>query len=199
MRKSTRLFSKLGLVIVAFAALVVLGIPTSQAVVPVPAPNDRCGPDLPGADPCDGVGALTVPQATASGTSTRTCYEFITTATTAGPVGIDVVGGFVNDVWFRLAGPHCPGKRVIINTSGSTYTASSFLTTEGGGLPFYVCDTTCDAIAGNPFFDIDVVVSSGSGNFNLTISPALAGRDIYFLVNGGGSGLLRYCVTTLCP
>jgi len=198
MNRRVQWFRRISLAVFTLTALVVLGIPSSQAVAIVPAPNNRCGPA--GVNPgCAGKGALLVPQATTAGTSTRTCYEFDTTATTAGPFGVDVIGGFPNDVWFRLKAPHCPGKRIVINTSGSTYTAETFLVTQGGGLAFFLCDVTCDAIAGNAFFDIDFVVNSGSGNFNLTIPLSLAGRDFYTLVNGGGSGVLRYCVTTACP
>jgi len=183
---------------VASTRLVILAVPPSQAQRGGdPAPNDRCGPK--GVNPgCAMTGAELVPQATTPGTQSRTCYDFDTTATTAGPFGTDVVGGFVNDVWFRLAAPHCPGKRVVVNAAGSTYAVSMFLLSEGGGLPFFVCDVTCDAIAGNSFFDSDFVIALGDA-VNFTVGPAIAGRDLYFLVNGGGSGALRFCVTTACP
>ncbi|MBI3950115.1 MAG: hypothetical protein HY314_06640 [Acidobacteria bacterium] len=198
MSKRVRYLRKISLAILALAALVVLGVPSSQAVAPVPAPNDRCGPDLPGVDPCDGIGALTVPQATTPGTQTRQCFEFDTTGTTSGPFGVDVVGGFVNDVWFRLAGPHCAGKRIVVNMVGSTYPARAFVVTEGGGFPFFVCDVTCDNIAGNSFFDSDIVLGPAAA-YNLTIPASLSGRDFYWLTDGGGSGILRICFTTACP
>lgn len=197
--KKSQFFYRMSLVVFSLASLILLGLPTSQALVIVPAPNNRCGPKA-GGGACTAVGALDVPQAVTPGTQVRQCYEFDTSATTAGPLNVDVVGGFPNDVWFRFPGPHCPGKRIVINTSGSTYTASSFLLTQGGGsVPFYLCDVTCTSVAGNAYFASDVVVNSASGNYNITIPASLAARNFFTLVNGGGSGVLRYCVTTACP
>lgn len=103
--KRSQFFYRMSLVVFSLAALIVLGLPTSQALVIVPAPNDRCGPKA-GGGACTAVGALDVPQATAPGTQVRQCYEFDISNATEGPVGVDVrdgPGGFPNDVWFRLA------------------------------------------------------------------------------------------------
>jgi hypothetical protein len=112
---------------------------------------------------------------------------------------VDVIGGFPSDVWFRLPGPHCPGKTITSSALGNTFTPSLFLVTEGGGMPFFVCDVTCDDIAGNPFFDSDVVIADADGQFVYAVPASQAGRDFYFLVNAGGGGFLQFCVTTTCP
>jgi hypothetical protein len=198
MRKRPQLIRKMSLLVFALASLVVLGLPSGQAGVLVQATNDRCGPQA-GGGLCTTTGALDVATAVGSGDEERQSFEFETANVTAGPLGIDVVGGFPKDVWFRLPGPHCPGKRLIISTRGSTHGAAFFIVTEGGGLPFFVCDSTCDSVAGNPFFDIDVVISVPGGFSNFTIPPAQAGRDFYLLVDAGnGNQTLRLAVSSGC-
>jgi hypothetical protein len=195
-------WQKISLVVLSLVALVILGLPSTQAVAVDVATNDRCGPRT-GAG-CETTGALDVPQAAVSGRQYRQCYSFDVANATAGPYDVDVVGttdpiAWPADVWFRLPGPHCYGKRVIITTGGSTYTPESYLVTAGGGSPWYICDTTCDNVAGNSFFDDDVVSSSATGNYNVTLGSGLANRDIYVMVKAQPGGLLRYCVTTACP
>lgn len=110
---------------------------------------------------------------------------------------MDVVGGFAKDVWFRIPGPlpACAPLTVTVNATPSSYPVGMFAVTQGGGLPFFVCDTDGNG-TGEAFFDLDVVMSGGA-TLTHTISSVQTGRSFYYLVGGAG-GTLEICFAVAC-